>query len=89
MKNNLLSVEGGKRTSLLRPQTFFEKKDQLIKDQNIRESSEQFQEELRIRADAMIDSIKAKKAKEQRVHIVLLYASPLVIKFQDENSCDR
>lgn len=51
--------------------------------------SAEAQIEIRHRADAYIDSIKTRKAKDQRMHIVLLFASPLVIKYQDEMSDNK
>lgn len=74
---------------LMRPQTFLEKKDQLIQKDNFKKISEEYQHDLRERANAFIDSIKAKKVKEQRVHLALLFASPLVIKFQEESSTPK
>ena len=52
-------------------------------------SSLQYQEEIRTRVDAFIMSIKEQKAKEQRMHLALLFSSPLLIFFQSQNSKNR
>lgn len=43
------------------------------------------QEELRLRADAMVDSLKQQKIKSRRVHLAFMFASPLVIFFQKKD----
>lgn len=43
------------------------------------------QEEMRERADALVASLKQHKINSRRVHLVLMFASPLVIFFQKKN----
>lgn len=52
------------------------------------QNSAQYQEELRLRADAMIMSIKESKIKEQRLHLALLFSSPLLIFFETNKKTD-
>ena len=90
VNNNVLSINDARRgSSFLRHQTFFQNKEKLIDNKPFREMSAEAQIEIRHRADAYIDSIKTRKAKDQRMHIVLLFASPLVIKYQDEMSDNK
>jgi hypothetical protein len=43
------------------------------------------QEELRQRADAIVDSLKQNKIKSRRVHLAFMFASPIVIFFQKKD----
>lgn len=48
-------------------------------------STQEYQEELRKRADAFIMSIKEHKMKEQRVHLALMFSSPLLMFFENSS----
>ena len=83
---NLLTIGGIKSTPFAgRIGTFVENKTQLIERVNTKEMNEKYQEDLKNRANAFIDSIKERKAQEQRLHLALLFASPLIIKFMDDS----
>jgi hypothetical protein len=78
---------------LFRPTTFIDgKQDRLLPKMRspslMKQATNEYQEELKNRAEAFISTIKEHKLKEQRVHLAFMFSSPLLIYFQSKASED-